>query len=164
MIKNCLNPEEHQNPISGSKVTAILLNGWICPFGGVASGRVGACSLHSRLVYFPHRRIQHSPWLTSTNTVSAKTVVIVSLCFDGFPIHKRKLYWLSVSTKNGVVKANLELGYMLQPGKLISFLVPPSQRFAPRNQAIRKLTRFGQNIAAGFRQNRSVAPLITVNV
>ena len=25
---NFLNPEEHQNPISGSKVTVILLKGW----------------------------------------------------------------------------------------------------------------------------------------
>ena len=31
-------------------VTAIMLNGWILPIGGVASGRVCACSLCSRLV------------------------------------------------------------------------------------------------------------------
>ena len=49
-IKNVLNPKGHQNPISGSKGTAILLKGWIGPIGGVASGRVGACSLQSRLV------------------------------------------------------------------------------------------------------------------
>ena len=30
MIKNFLNPEGHQNPFSGSKVTAILLKGWTC--------------------------------------------------------------------------------------------------------------------------------------
>ena len=34
VIKNFLNPEEHQNPISGSKVTAFLLKGWILPIGG----------------------------------------------------------------------------------------------------------------------------------
>ena len=39
MIKNCLNPEGHQNPISGSKVTVILLQGWILPIGGVAIGK-----------------------------------------------------------------------------------------------------------------------------
>ena len=33
VIKNFLNPEGHQNPISGSKVTAILLKGWILPIG-----------------------------------------------------------------------------------------------------------------------------------
>ena len=45
------NPEGHQNLISDSKVTAILLKGWIVPFGGASSGRVCACSLHSRLVF-----------------------------------------------------------------------------------------------------------------
>ena len=52
VIKNFLNPEGHQNPISGSKVTAMLLKGWILPIGGVASGRVCACSLRSRLVTY----------------------------------------------------------------------------------------------------------------
>ena len=45
------NPEGHQDPITGSKVTTILLKGMILPIGGVASGRVCACSLRSRLVY-----------------------------------------------------------------------------------------------------------------
>ena len=40
MIKTFLNPEWHQNPISGSIVTAILLNGRILPIGG-ASAREG---------------------------------------------------------------------------------------------------------------------------
>ena len=35
-----LNLEEHLYRCIGSKVTAILLNGWILPTGGVASGRV----------------------------------------------------------------------------------------------------------------------------
>ena len=51
VIKNFLNPEGHQNRISGSKVTAVLLVGWILPIGGVASERVCACSLRSRLVF-----------------------------------------------------------------------------------------------------------------
>ena len=38
MIKNFLNPEGHQNPICGSKVTTILLKGWILPLGGALSG------------------------------------------------------------------------------------------------------------------------------
>ena len=37
-----LNPEGHPNRNTGSKVTAILLNGWILPVGGVALGRVCA--------------------------------------------------------------------------------------------------------------------------
>ena len=37
VIKNFLNPEGHQNPISGSIVTAILLKGWILPIGGASA-------------------------------------------------------------------------------------------------------------------------------
>ena len=50
VIKKSLNLEGHQNPISGSEVTAILLKGWFWPIGVVASGRVCVCSLRSRLV------------------------------------------------------------------------------------------------------------------
>ena len=49
VIKNFLNIKANQNPISGSEVTAILLKGWIWPFGAVASGRVCACNLRIRL-------------------------------------------------------------------------------------------------------------------
>ena len=35
LIKNILNLEEHQNPISGSKVMIILLKGLILTIGGV---------------------------------------------------------------------------------------------------------------------------------
>ena len=38
VIKNFLNPEGHQNPISSSKVTAILLKGLILPIGGASAG------------------------------------------------------------------------------------------------------------------------------
>ena len=51
IFKEILNPEGHPNRITGSKVTAILLNGWILPIGGASSGSVCACSLRSRLVY-----------------------------------------------------------------------------------------------------------------
>ena len=37
VIKNFLNPEGYQNPINGSKVTAILLKGWILPIGGASA-------------------------------------------------------------------------------------------------------------------------------
>ena len=52
-IYNCfqiLNLEGHPNCISGSKVMAILLNQWIFPIGGVASGRICVWSLRSRPV------------------------------------------------------------------------------------------------------------------
>ena len=38
VIKNFLNPKGHQNPISGSQVTAILLKGWILPIGAASAG------------------------------------------------------------------------------------------------------------------------------
>ena len=38
VIKNFPNPEGHQNPISGSKLTAILLKGWILPIGEASLG------------------------------------------------------------------------------------------------------------------------------
>ena len=49
-LANFLNPKGHPKPISGSKVTAILLKEWIWSIGGVASARVCACSLYSILV------------------------------------------------------------------------------------------------------------------
>ena len=41
-IKKKKNFKRHPNCITGSKVTAILLNGWILPIGGASSGRVCA--------------------------------------------------------------------------------------------------------------------------
>ena len=49
-FKEILNLEEHQNCTTGSRVTVILLNGWILPISEVALGRVCACSLHTKLV------------------------------------------------------------------------------------------------------------------
>ena len=37
VIKTFLNPEGHQNRITGSKVTAILLKGWSLPIGGASA-------------------------------------------------------------------------------------------------------------------------------
>ena len=37
VIKTFLNPKGHQNLINGSKVTAILLKGWISPVGGASA-------------------------------------------------------------------------------------------------------------------------------
>ena len=50
VIKNFLNPEGDQNPISGSKVTAILLKGLILPIGGASAGEGLPWSLRIRLV------------------------------------------------------------------------------------------------------------------
>ena len=51
IFQEILNPEENPNRITGSKVAAILLNGWILLISGASSGRVCACSLCSRLVF-----------------------------------------------------------------------------------------------------------------
>ena len=37
IFKEILNLERHPNRITGSKVTMILLNGWILPIGGALS-------------------------------------------------------------------------------------------------------------------------------
>ena len=52
MFLENLNHEGHPNRITGSKVTMVLLNGWILPIAGALLGIVCACSLHSRLVFF----------------------------------------------------------------------------------------------------------------
>ena len=36
IVLEILNLEGHPNRITGSRVTAILLNGWILPFGGAS--------------------------------------------------------------------------------------------------------------------------------
>ena len=42
IFKKILNLEGHPNPITGSKVMVIVLNGWILPIGG-ASAVKGLC-------------------------------------------------------------------------------------------------------------------------
>ena len=49
-----LNLEGHLNHCIGSKVTAILLNGWILPTGGVASGRVCHAAYAAGVFMFIH--------------------------------------------------------------------------------------------------------------
>ena len=51
-IKNFQNSEGHQNIVSCVKVTAILLKGWILSIDEVALGRICACNLRSRLIYY----------------------------------------------------------------------------------------------------------------
>ena len=45
IFEEILNPEGHPICTYGSKVTAILLNGWILPIVGASSGMVCACRL-----------------------------------------------------------------------------------------------------------------------
>ena len=76
VIKNFLNLEGHQNPVSGSKVMTLLLKGWILPIGGASSGRVCACSLHSRLVFTDFGRVNNfflKTWDTITSLAESAT-------------------------------------------------------------------------------------------
>ena len=57
-FKEILNLEGNQNCCIGSKVTAILLNGWIFHTGGASLGRVCACSLRSRLVFIYEKDLE----------------------------------------------------------------------------------------------------------
>ena len=58
VINYFLNPEGHQNPIDGSKVTAILLKGCILPIGG-ASAVEGLRSTGLPLLVLWHIDWQH---------------------------------------------------------------------------------------------------------
>ena len=77
MIKNFFNSKGHQNPISGSKVTAFLLKGWILLNGGVSSGRVWICSLRSRLVF----KLRHVPFYPIKNLINFLYIQNVNLLF-----------------------------------------------------------------------------------
>ena len=79
VIKNFLNPKGHQHPISGLKVMAILLKGWILPIGGVASGRVCACSLCSRLVTIAVHPVLVRAYLTALSMAARYYVLIHNL-------------------------------------------------------------------------------------
>ena len=83
MIKIFLNPKGHQNPISGSKVTAILLTGWILPVGGASAGRVCACSPRSRLVYSEGRYLGRALVMPSSGTLESLfvSVQMLPICF-----------------------------------------------------------------------------------
>ena len=83
MIGSFLNPEGHQKPLHGSKVTAILPKGRILPIGGVASGRVCACRLRSRLAL--------SPLVSRSAPTPPKTVIRFLYC----SWHVKKIYEMS---------------------------------------------------------------------
>ena len=52
VIKNPLNPKGQQNPINGSKVTVILMKGWILHIGGPSAVEGLQSTGLSRLVFF----------------------------------------------------------------------------------------------------------------
>jgi hypothetical protein len=78
VIKTILNPKGHQNRISGSKVTVILLKGWILPIGGASAVEGLRSTALPRLVfvclveYTPSvadRRPKHTCLIMSVNLI-----------------------------------------------------------------------------------------------
>ena len=62
MNKNFFNPEGHQNPNSGSKVTDVLLKEWILPIGGASAGEGSAMQPGQQVCYFKDINIFHPPF------------------------------------------------------------------------------------------------------
>ena len=70
VIKSYLNPEGHQNPMSGSKVTAILLKGWIWPIGEASAGKGLRSTGLPRLVLPSNARLHNTAYNSSKNTAT----------------------------------------------------------------------------------------------
>ena len=68
-IKTFLNPEGHQNRFTGSKVTAILLKGWILPIGGASAVEGLQSTGLPRLVFIQAIINQVEDWFTMTPTM-----------------------------------------------------------------------------------------------
>ena len=67
-MKNFLNPKGHQNTIIGSKVTPILLKGWILPIGGASSGEGLGLQPVQQACFYSCKKIVFSDtygWLSS---------------------------------------------------------------------------------------------------
>ena len=60
MIQTFLNPEGHQNCVTGSKVMAILLKVWILPIGGASAVEGLRSTGLPRLVYIGLAILNHS--------------------------------------------------------------------------------------------------------
>ena len=69
VIKTFLNPEGHQNPISGPKVKDILLKGWILPLGRASSVEGLRLQPAQQLVSFCTRLPQHQNNNKPTNKI-----------------------------------------------------------------------------------------------
>ena len=82
VIRTFLNPERHQNRKTGSKVTVILLKGWILPIGG-ASAVEGLWSTGLPLLVFIHLpvSIQFPTSLLIVQPHSAKNPQQVIPCY-----------------------------------------------------------------------------------
>ena len=71
MILNFLNPEGHQNPINGSKVTTILLKERILPIGGASAVEGLQSTGLPRLVFQPTKDIVFREDSSTPNFISS---------------------------------------------------------------------------------------------
>ena len=76
MFKKILNLKGHPNRITGSKVTAILLNGWILPIGGASAveglrlqSAQQACCQTPRIILSPQKSSPHLSYLCLPTSV-----------------------------------------------------------------------------------------------
>ena len=141
-MENFLNLRGHQSGISGSKVTAILLKGEILPIGVVASGRVCACSLRSRLVFLKYPIIDYMSPLPYNNSpphtegflrMAAKVVLEEwSNQLEGFRYwrHPNEIY-IGIHDNKVFLMRNLYLYFILQYHTINNkhFLGPHSVQF-----------------------------------
>ena len=101
VVKTFLNPEGHHNCTIGSKVTVILLKGWILPIGGAASERV--CDQQG-LVY----RCWHL--ISSQNTRKTKTI---SLQAEKLQIPKEFANFTSIKVCSIIIDNIVENGILV---------------------------------------------------
>ena len=93
VIKNFLNPEGHKNLISGSKVTAILLKGWIRPIGEASPGEGLRLQPAQQACFISASWLCHSPnvpyfeylwyWIVVANGLCSSTDI--EICSSRLP-------------------------------------------------------------------------------
>ena len=105
VIKQTL--EGHQNLCICSKVTLILLSGWILPTGGASSGMFCASSLRSMLAFSKH--LPSGPILFVSQSV--RLSVCLSVCLFTFEVPFQRLFYpTSQSLMSNIFRASESLG------------------------------------------------------
>ena len=120
IFSEILNLEGHLNRCIGSKVTAILLNGWILPTGGASLGKVGTCSQHSRLVSPGERICKSQPGIQNNVCIFSESAPLSpclripcrSVCLSGCLFTKNLVTLRANKSRNlfGQIKIMQPLG------------------------------------------------------
>ena len=98
MIKTFINPKGHQNQISGSKVTAILLKWRILPIGGASAGEGLRLQPVQQACFYIFLR---GALLTSVD-IFLETVLDKNMLKKGIKIRKKFLDWRTTINQNVV--------------------------------------------------------------